>query len=102
MYKLVIYMRRLKPRDFWKRFTKKKDNSTEIKSVDFHNYFDTLFKNIKTNDNNDANVFNESHDFNNIDAIYDVLDKIISILEVQGAIKSLNKNKKTNPRLIIY
>ena len=38
---------------------------------------------------------NNSHDFNNTDAIFDVLDKRISISEVQGAIKSLSKNKST-------
>ena len=93
-------MRRLKPRDFWKRFTKNKDNSSGIKTGDFHNYFDTLFKNIKSNENNDANNFNESHDFNNTDAIFDVLDKRISISEVQGAIKSLSKNKSTADNIL--
>ena len=76
-------MRRLKPRDFWKRFTKTKSTSLEIKIEDFHKYFDNLFKNIKINENEDANVFNENHDCSNTDDIFDVLDTKISISEVQ-------------------
>ena len=93
-------MRRLKPRDFWKRFTKNKSTTSEIKIEDFHKYFDNLFKNIKINENEDANVFNENHDFSNTDAKFDVLDTKISISEVQDAIKTLNKNKATTDNIL--
>ena len=80
-------LRRKKPTDFWSFFKdRKKIVNSEISIDDFQKYFSELYKNIKTVNGPEAEVFVSTHDFKSEECSFDELNVPVSLQEVESAI----------------
>ena len=91
-------LKRCKPRAFWKHFSSRnKSNPASIKLDDFQNYFRDMFNEVQGTNIAEADDFNETHNFEENNFIFEELDKPFSEAEVNAAIKRMKSNKSCAP-----
>lgn len=87
-------LRKGKPKDFWKFFKKKSSHTVSSVSLEqFYEYFSTLGDDIYQVENEEAEMFCNTHNFDDADCCFEELDCPISCQEVLQAVKRLKAGK---------
>ena len=87
-------LRKRKPKDFWKFFKKKSShNVSSVSLEEFHEYFSTLGDDIFQCENDEAEMFCSTNNFDDDNCCFDELDSPISCQEVLQAVKKLKAGK---------
>ena len=85
-------MRNKSPRDFWKYFSKRKNNNSNISVEQFYNYFKNIADCINCTANQNSDDFC-ARDMSHDKPRFSELDEPISLKEVHAAISCLKKRK---------
>ena len=86
-------LKHAKPREFWKLFCKKKENSSKISLDSFFDYFSDMQQNLSSSTNAESESFCSSHNFDTDECNFSELDKPITSKEIQDVILKLKRNK---------
>ena len=95
-------LRHSKPKDFWKLFSKKKNQPNSAVSVqDFYEYFSSLQSEVSTASNEESEAFCNEHNFNDNSCRFEELDKPITLSELESVIHKLKRNKAYGNDMLI-
>ena len=86
-------LRHSKPREFWKLFSKRKKNVSNIPLKDFFEYFSNMHKDLFITQDRESEDFCQNNDFDSVNCTFEELDKVITLEEVNLVIRSLKRNK---------
>ena len=79
-------LRHARPREFWKLFCKKKENSSNISLDSFFNYFSDMQQNLSSSTDAESESFCSTHNFDSNECTFSELDKPITSKEIQDVI----------------
>ena len=90
----IVNLRHSNPTDFWRLFSKDKQNiSSNISLETFFNYFSSQQNALLSVNDTEAFDFSENFNFDNTRSTFEELDKPVTVAEISAVIRNLKRNK---------
>lgn len=91
--KEIVKLKHAKPREFWKLFSKRNKNVSNIPLNDFFEYFSNMHNDLFNVQDRESEYFCQNNDFDSNNCTFEELDIPITLAEVEFVIRSLKRNK---------